>query len=136
MDRVDHAHPRQLDRGPSLNRTAWSATGTDAELWYATLDPEFHHRWGALNDEVGLWMEGSPPPCTPREELAARITLDDPILDRKIAALRAHASQTTGLIDLVGLATYREWWRTEHFVSAPTVLEHTLTSHSVARSCD
>ena len=39
-------------------------------------------------------------------------------LDRKLAALQAHASQTTGLIDAVGLGTYREWWRTEYFVAA------------------
>ena len=41
--------------------------------------------------------------------------LPDDLLDLKIAALEAHASQTRPLIDLVGAATYREWWRSESF---------------------
>jgi hypothetical protein len=71
-----------------------------------------------LADHVGLWAEQPSPPCTADLDLAARVTLDGESLDRKLAALQAHASQTTGLIDAVGLGTYREWWRTEYFVAA------------------
>jgi LmbE family N-acetylglucosaminyl deacetylase len=97
---------------------AWRATRTDAALWYATLGTDFHAKWGALSDHVGLWAEQPTPPCTPDRDLAARITLDNESLDRKLAALQAHASQTTGLIEAVGIGTYREWWRTEYFVAA------------------
>jgi LmbE family N-acetylglucosaminyl deacetylase len=97
---------------------AWVATRPEATLWYATLDADFHRSWGALNDHIGLWAEQPEPPCTADHELTLRLALDEELLDRKMEALQAHASQTTGLIDAVGLATYRQWWRTEFFRSA------------------
>jgi hypothetical protein len=44
--------------------------------------------------------------------------LADDLIAVKIAALEAHASQTRPLMELLGRATYREWWRTESFRSA------------------
>jgi LmbE family N-acetylglucosaminyl deacetylase len=99
---------------------AWEATGGGARLWYATLTPAFHARWGALNDEVGLWAEIDEPPCVDDVELAHAVHLDGAVLDQKMAALSAHKSQTAPLIDLVGAATYRDWWRTESFVDVHT----------------
>ena len=95
---------------------AWRRTGRRGELWYATLTPEFHREWGELNQQVGLWTDT--PPVTPRAELAAMVRLSGSLLDRKHRALRAHASQTRVLEDLVGVARYREWWSTETFVAA------------------
>jgi LmbE family N-acetylglucosaminyl deacetylase len=97
---------------------AWRVARPQADLWYATLGTDYYAQWGALSDHVGLWAEQPSPPCTADHELAARVTLDNESLDRKLAALQAHASQTTGLIEAVGLGTYREWWRTEYFVAA------------------
>ena len=100
---------------------AWRAARPEAELWYATLGTDFHAKWGALSDHVGLFAEQPSPPCTADRDLVARVTLDSETLDRKMAALEAHASQTTGLIQAVGIGTYREWWRTEYFVAAAPV---------------
>ncbi|WP_395695635.1 PIG-L deacetylase family protein [Nocardioides sp.] len=97
---------------------AWRRTGRRAELWYATLTPEFHREWGDLNDRVGLWMDA--PPVTARSQLVAELRLVGRRLVRKHRALRAHASQTRVLEQLVGPATYRSWWSTESFVAAPT----------------
>lgn len=97
---------------------AWRVSSHRSELWYATLTPEFHREWGHLNEEVGLWMPDSAPPVTERQELAAEVRLSGRRLDRKHRALRAHASQTRGLEQLVGSARYREWWSTESFVAA------------------
>ena len=97
---------------------AWRVARPQADLWYATLGTDYYAQWGALSDHVGLWAEQPSPPCAADHELAARVTLDNESLDRKLAALQAHASQTTGLIEAVGLGTYREWWRTEYFVAA------------------
>jgi LmbE family N-acetylglucosaminyl deacetylase len=95
---------------------AWRRTGRHGELWYATVTPEFHREWGELNEQVGLWTDT--PPVTPRAELAAMVRLSGSLLDRKHRALRAHASQTRVLEDVVGAARYREWWSTETFVAA------------------
>jgi LmbE family N-acetylglucosaminyl deacetylase len=95
---------------------AWQRTGRRGELWYATLTPSFHEEWGELNDSVGLWPEGASPPVTEPSELAARLRLGDELLARKHRALRAHATQTRALEELVGGERYRAWWAEESFV--------------------
>ena len=46
------------------------------------------------------------------------ISREEAYLDRKFAALRAHTSQTTDLINHLGPERYRRWWSTESFVHA------------------
>jgi LmbE family N-acetylglucosaminyl deacetylase len=96
---------------------AWEATGRRARLWYATLTPAFHDRWGSLNDELDLWSIG-PPPVTDEADLATQLHLEGDVLDRKVAALRAHRSQTAGLMAAVGEDRFRAWWSTESFRAA------------------
>jgi LmbE family N-acetylglucosaminyl deacetylase len=97
---------------------AWRRTGSTARLWYPTVTPEFHDEWGAFNDSIGLWFEGATPPLTPRNELAAEVRCTGSLLDRKYLALRAHASQTRPLEDLMGTEQFRRWWATESFVAS------------------
>ena len=78
--------------------TAWTRAGRPGRLWYATVTPEFHRTWGAVNDEIGLWFEGSSPPSDPLSDLAFAVQCDGDLLERKFAALTAHKTQTTGLI--------------------------------------
>jgi LmbE family N-acetylglucosaminyl deacetylase len=97
---------------------ARAAVRPNADLWYATLTPEFHQEWGAVNEQIGFWMDQSEPPCTEHADLAHHVVLDDELLDLKVASLRAHVSQTAPLIEHLGSATYRRWWATESFRSA------------------
>jgi LmbE family N-acetylglucosaminyl deacetylase len=97
---------------------AWGLTGRSARLWYATVTPGFHATWGRLNDEIGLWFPGSRPPVTPYADLAARVECKGPLLEAKYSALRAHASQTDPLVELVGEQRFRRWWAEEAFVAA------------------
>lgn len=97
--------------------SAWQRTGRRGRLWYATLTPEFHDTWGELNAAFGLWLEGSTPPSTPSSDLAWAVECTDRLLDRKLVALRAQASQTFGLIQAVGADEYRRWWANEYFRS-------------------
>lgn len=62
-----HPDHRAVSRWVTL---AWEATGRRARLWYATLTPEFHQEWGALNADVGLWFDWSAPPSDPEANLA------------------------------------------------------------------
>ena len=98
--------------------TAWHALGRPGRLWYATLTPEFHRTWEPINSRVGLWMPRAVPPCDPVADLAFALQCDEQLLDRKLVALRAHASQTAHLIAALGVDHYRRWWATEAFVSA------------------
>lgn len=55
-------------------------------------------------------------PVTAPADVALRVDLPDEVLDRKLDALRVQASQTTGLLQLMGQAAYRKWRRTEYLV--------------------
>ena len=103
-------------------------TGHRNRLWYATVTPDFHTRWGALNERVGLWFEGTTPPATHPEHLAAEVVCDPALRRRKHAALRAHASQTDQLAALVGEERFAQWWATESFVEAERRALHPMTS--------
>jgi LmbE family N-acetylglucosaminyl deacetylase len=96
-----------------------------ADLWYTTVTPEFHDRWGTVNDAANFFYPDQPDmPSTPTADLVHHAALPDALLDLKVAALAAHATQTAGLIELLGMATYREWWRTESFTRAAPASEH------------
>ena len=96
---------------------AWHRTGSRGRLWYATTTEAFHRRWARLNERSGIWAQ-SPAPIATDDELAYVFACDEPTRHRKFAALRAHRSQTAGLIDLVGADDYRDWWGEEAFVAA------------------
>jgi len=95
---------------------AWHANGHRGRLLHATLTETFHQRWGRLSDETGIWMPGAVPPSVPEARVALRVSATGATSDRKVAALKAHASQTGALRRHVGEATFRDWWATETFV--------------------
>jgi len=96
---------------------AWLSTASPARLLYATMTPQFHEAWGELNDRLGIWMSGTGP-STSESDLAIQVRLSGEALDRKVVALRAHASQTDSLVQAVGLDEFGRWWSTESFVAA------------------
>jgi LmbE family N-acetylglucosaminyl deacetylase len=97
---------------------AWRQTRPSADLWYATVTPRFHAEWHGVNDSIGLWAGTEAPPCDDESTLAFSLELGPHELDQKLAALRAHASQTTPLLEALGEDTYQAWWRTESFSDA------------------
>ena len=94
------------------------------QLWHATLTEDFHRRWGSLSSRLGVWMDQRVVPSAPAHALAHQVVCDERESHLKLAALRAHASQTRGLIEEVGEDVYRRWWSTESFVAAPRPAPH------------
>jgi LmbE family N-acetylglucosaminyl deacetylase len=111
---------------------AWTASGRRARLLYATHTPLFHETWGELNDRAGIWMSGAGP-STAEQDLTVNFRLTDEEVDRKLVALRAHASQTTGLVQAVGVEEFGRWWSTESFVAAPVATIPAARVAGVAR---
>jgi LmbE family N-acetylglucosaminyl deacetylase len=95
---------------------AWNSEGRRAVLLHATLTHDFHERWGQLSAEHGFWMPGGVPPAVADSAGALRVAATGSVAHRKLAALRAHASQTDKLRTAVGDDTYRQWWAAESFV--------------------
>jgi hypothetical protein len=61
---------------------------------------------------------GEPAPPSPSAELAVHAVLDGDLLEAKVAALAAQASQTAALRRDLGEDLYRAWVATEAFRAA------------------
>lgn len=98
---------------------ACARAGHPVRLLHATTTAAFVDRWRDVNEATGAFLTADTPVRTPADEVALEVVLDEDERDRKVVALRAQASQTTGLFDLVGEPTLRDWWGVETFVLAP-----------------
>ena len=76
-----------------------------------------------LDSDFGVFELGEPRMLRP-DELDLRHVLDPVTLSRKVAALRAQASQTDGLVEAVGLRRYTAWVAVEGFAEPALVPAH------------
>jgi LmbE family N-acetylglucosaminyl deacetylase len=90
-----------------------------ARLLYTTTTASFEDRWGHINQRFGVYFAREAPPRTPDDEVALALRLSGEMLDRKVEALRAHASQTAPMVEALGVDAFRAWWSTETFLAAP-----------------
>ena len=88
---------------------ALARSGHTARLLQATKTAAWADEFGDVNGEI------FPPGLPPVAEPTWSRTLDDATLERKVRALEAHGSQTTGIIAALGRERYREWVRLEAF---------------------
>lgn len=110
---TNHADHRAVSRWTT---EAWRRSG-HGELLYAAMTHDYVAMHRSLHDEIGAFAEfpDRRPVSVSRSVVALECALTENELDRKRRALAAHASQTTGLAELMGEATYRTWWRDERF---------------------
>jgi len=88
------------------------------QLWYPTYPTDWEPVWGAELRSIGVYPPGFPH-LVDREELAATVTLDTDLLDRKYAALLAQASQVEGLHNALTPERYRAFLDEECFRPGP-----------------
>jgi LmbE family N-acetylglucosaminyl deacetylase len=99
-------------------RSAWERNERRGRLLQATTTEAWAERFAEVNDVVGAFSYDDELPVRRRhDELAVHLELPEAVLDRKVDALRAHASQTGSLERLLGAERYRTWWGTESFVA-------------------
>lgn len=67
-----------------------------------------------LDEDFGVFEWGRPRVC-PDHELDVLLELDGVVLDRKVDALLSQVSQTSGLVEAVGLERFRAWVARESF---------------------
>jgi LmbE family N-acetylglucosaminyl deacetylase len=91
------------------------ATGTHARALAATTTGDFLDRFAAEHERFGVYFAGEPP-WHGEAELIVHYRPGEAILDRKLTALRAQASQTWGLIEAMGEERFMEWTAVEAFV--------------------
>jgi LmbE family N-acetylglucosaminyl deacetylase len=105
--------------------SAWAGAavvrvGSEARLLHAATTEQRAVRWGALTDRLGVYLPGYPV-LTPAERLAVDLVLPRDIAVRKVRALAAQATQTTGLIATLGVDLFTAWVGEESFVEAARV---------------
>ncbi len=91
--------------------------GSTARLLQATTTARFATEFADLHARLPVFGPGLPL-RTADDDLALRVVLDGELLDRKMAALRAQATQVGPLLAVAGEDRFRCWWREETFVAA------------------
>lgn len=105
---------------------AWRATGCPGRLLHVVATTDHLAEWGPLYEEWGVYMTAERPIGRRRDELAVHLVLEGDALDRKVAALRAMATQVGPAVALLGEDRFAASNREEAFVAvrgAPTPSE-------------
>ncbi|MET0577317.1 MAG: PIG-L family deacetylase [Ilumatobacteraceae bacterium] len=97
---------------------AWNRRGCVERLLHATTTVEHVRRFGELYEDWNMYMTDERPVGVPAAELAVHVHLDGAGLDRKLTALRAMATQTSGLMAMLDPDVYASQVAEEAFVEA------------------
>lgn len=89
-----------------------------AQLLYPTCTTERADRWQDLHDQFDVFLDPDLARRTTASDVAVELRLDDRAGDRKVAALRAPASQTAELVAAVGEDRFLAWTAVESFTDA------------------
>lgn len=106
-------HPDHVVVAEWAERAAAEVMGDRCRVLAATRTRAVVDEFAEVNAMV---YDTAPPPCAPPGELVCTVELAGDLLDRKVRALQAQASQTSGLEAMIGPATYRAWVSTEFWV--------------------
>jgi LmbE family N-acetylglucosaminyl deacetylase len=109
--------------------TAAATTVGHCRLLYATMTDEFLRTHDSLHSTLGVWMEGEPRSVA-AADLALHVVPTPRELELKGRALRAHASQTRQLIDMIGADAFDGWW-VDEFFRRPTAEEWSIDPRAV-----
>lgn len=104
-------HPDHITVGNWAVKAA-SIAGERCRVLAATKTPAWIETFADVNEGI---LVGGEPPCTRVEDLALEVTLTGAALDTKVRALKAQASQTSGLSQALGEARYSAWVASEYW---------------------
>jgi len=105
--------------------SGWVGAAVDAaapgtRLLHAAVAERRVPRWSVLNERLNVFADGYPVPV-PADRLAVDLVLPPDVVARKVRALAAQATQTTGLIDAMGIDTFTAWVADESFAARDPV---------------
>ena len=112
---------------------AWVATGRQARLLCSTTTARFANEHADLHDAFDVFDDPALPVRTAEDDLALEVQPGDDVLDQKLVALRAQASQTWGLVEGFGEDRYRRWFGRETFVNGARFVEAAMAGTGVGQ---
>lgn len=93
-----------------------TSTGRSPALLYATKTPEWVAEFeGGPAYDIAMMDDEATIEATEPSELALHLRVDPPLLETKVQALRAQASQLEPFIETIGLARFRDFVADEFF---------------------
>lgn len=107
---------------------AWDERGRPGRLLYATSTVDHLDRFRDIYEEWGIYMSDERPTGAAADQLALHVHLDGRSLDRKLTALRAMATQTSGVLQAIDADLYAAEVSEEAFVDARTPAATDLAS--------
>lgn len=109
-------HPDHVTVGDWARRAAREVLGDRCQVLAATRTREVVEAFADVNAAV---YGDTSPPFSPLADIVLEVHLDGVLLDRKVRALEAQASQTGGLSAWMGADTYGRWVAEEFWVRPP-----------------
>jgi LmbE family N-acetylglucosaminyl deacetylase len=106
-------HPDHI----AVSQWTTAACGTaapEAELYYATTNPDWAERFVPPLEALNVYAPGTPP-ITPIDELAIYLVLDDHLAEKKFRAIGTQVSQVEWLLAAVGEELFRAAMAQENF---------------------
>jgi LmbE family N-acetylglucosaminyl deacetylase len=99
-------------------REAWERRGRRGRLLCAAVEVEVYGRFREVLETWGVYMSDDRPVPVPAGDLAVHLTLEGPVLDRKLAALDAMPSQVEPSLARMSTEQFRDVNRAESFIAA------------------
>ena len=100
--------------------SAWTTAAFDraarpgARLLHTAVTDRWARRWTAVNERLGVFQDGYPVTAA-ESAVAIDLVLGPDQVARKVRALRAPATQTAALIEMMGAGEYAAWVAEEAF---------------------
>lgn len=110
-------HPDHRAVGEWAAAAFQRAAPAGSRLLRTAVTAEWARQWSTVNDRFQVFAPGYPITYA-ESQLAVRLDLDPEVTGRKVRALAAQATQTSGLITAMGPAEYAAWVSHEAFVEA------------------
>ena len=95
---------------------AWRRSGRTVRLFHAAVTAAHVLSFAAVYEQWGVFMTDDRPGGVEESEMTIAFRLEEPLLARKLAALRAMPSQTSGAFDSMGEEVFGRLNETEWFV--------------------
>jgi LmbE family N-acetylglucosaminyl deacetylase len=111
---------------------AWAAAGARSRLLWAAVTGATAARMAACEPIAGAFYPGYPR-VVADEDVSIRLDLRGDLLDRKLTALRSHATQTGDLVHRLGEEAFRRWWDTESYLDVGAPGAASAPSHHATR---
>lgn len=111
-------HPDHIAVSHWVDLAVQRARVEPPRVLHAATTADHMDEFADVHEQLGLYVDQQPD-IVHRDDLAFELVLGPRLLAAKLAALRAHRSQTSPVFDLIGAQRMADWVRVEAFVEAP-----------------